>query len=91
MLAWCHFVVRSFDLDAERLEGVDHVLAHFDSLVTGEVEVASLIVRLGGWVPIGAVLKEEELQLWSHVHLVAELLCALDLAAQCTTRITRKW
>ena len=91
VLTWCNLMVRSFNLDAERLKCVDHVLAHFDSLVTSEVKVTGLVVRLGHWVTIGAVLKEEELQLWSHVHLVAELCSALDLAAQCTTWVTGKW
>ena len=83
--------MRGFNLDAERLEGVDHVLANFNALIAREVEVAGLVVRLGHWVTIGAVLKEEELQLWPHVHLVAELRCALDLAAQCATWVTGKW
>ena len=91
VLTWRHLVVRGFNLDAERLKRVDHVLAHFDALVTSEVKVTGLVVRLGHWVPVGAVLKEEELQLWSHVHLVAELRRALNLAAQCTTWVASEW
>ena len=91
MLTWCHFVVRGFNFDAECLKCVDHVLTHLNALIAREVEVAGLVVRLSHWVTIGAVLKEEELELWSHVHLVAELRGALDLAAQCATWVTGKW
>ena len=83
-------MVCRFNLDAERLKGIDHVLAHLNALVTSEVKVAGLVVRLGDWVPVGAVLKEEELQLWPHVHLVAKFCSALNLAAQRTTRVTGK-
>ena len=91
VLTWRHLVVRGFNLDAERLKGVDHILTHVNALIASEVKVARLVMRLGHWMTIGAVLKEEELQLWSHVHLVAELCGALDLATQYAARIAGKW
>ena len=45
VLALRDLVVRRLDLDAERLERVDHVLADFLGEVGREVEVAGLVVR----------------------------------------------
>ena len=80
-------MMRRLDLDAERLQRVHHVLANLNPLVASEIKVASAVMRRAGWLPVCSNLKEEELQLWTHIHLVSELLRARNLSLQHAARI----
>ena len=88
VLPWCNFMVRGFNLDAEQLQRIHHVLANLNPLITAEVKVTRAVMRRVGGLPLLVHLKQEELQLWAHVHFVAELRRALHLAAQHAARIT---
>ncbi len=83
-------MVRRLNLDAEQLQRIDHVLANLNALITAEVKVARTVMRCVGRLPLLVHFKEEELQLWAHVHLVSELRRALHLAAQDAARIARE-
>ena len=73
VLADRDLVVRRLDLDAERLERVDHVLADLLGEVGREVEVAGLVVRQRLDRAVVAAPEQEELQLRAGVDDVAEL------------------
>jgi hypothetical protein len=90
VLARGHLVMGRLHPDAERLEGVDHVVPDGTREVRAEVEVAGLVVgqRLDGAV-VGAA-EQEELQLRPHVHDVAQLLRPLHLAAEDEARVAGK-
>ncbi len=87
MLAGGDLVVGGLHADPERLERVDHVLAHFLGEIGREVEVAGLIVGQRLDRPVGSAAEQEELQLGTHVDDVAELARPLDLAAEDPARI----
>jgi hypothetical protein len=82
VLAGGDLVVGGLDPDAERLEGVDHVLADLLGEVGREVEVAGLVVGKRADAAVRSAPEEEELELGPGVDDVAELPGALDLAAE---------
>ncbi len=82
VLALGDLVVGRLDPDAERLEGVDHVLADLLGEIGREVEVAGQIVGQRRDPALVVAAEQEELELRAHVHDVAELLGPLDLAAK---------
>jgi hypothetical protein len=90
VLADRDLVVRGLHPDAERLEGVDHVLADLLGEVGREVEVAGLVVRQRRDLAVLVAPEQEELELRTGVDDVAQLLCALDLAAEDEAGIARE-
>ena len=87
VLADRDLVVGRLDPDAERLEGVDHVLADLLGEIGREVEVAGLVVRQRLDAAVLAAAEQEELQLRAGVDDVAQLLRPLDLAAEDAPRV----
>ena len=88
VLAGRDLVMSGLDPDAERLESVDHVLADLLGKISREVEVARLVMRQRLDRAVVAAPEEEELELRPGVHDIAELLRALDLAAEDAARVT---
>ena len=97
VLADGHFVVASFDDDAQLFERFDHLLAHVGGFVGGQVEVAGLVVRQrldlrqAVLFMVEAISRpaaeHEKLQLRSGHIPKAHVLGTLELAPQHTTRV----
>ena len=90
VLAGGDLVVGRLHADPERLERVDHVLAHFLGQVGREVEVAGLVVRQGRHVAVLITPEEEELELGAGVPDVAQLAGPLDLLLQHEARVAHE-
>ncbi len=87
VLAGRDLVMGRLDPDPEGFEGVDHVVPDLAREVGREVEIAGLVVGQRLDRPVLAAAEEEELELGSHVHDVAELAGPLDLASQDEPRV----
>ena len=91
-----HFVVAGFDHDAQLLERFDHLLADVGGLVSGQVEVARLIVgqRFDARQTVvrfdAGAANHEELQLRTGHVAEAHVLGELDLPPQDAARIARE-